>query len=456
MPPSRRQTARRRNRANMVLVADHRASRNRRRLTATVTDLAVRRQRAMLVSLAADGRSTAEAEQSLVELARLTDTAGSDPVEQVVQTRTRPDPATYIGKGKAAELAELGRRLNIDVVIIDGELTAVQQRNLQEAFGCDVVDRVAVILDIFAQHATSREGMVQVELALLRHRLPRLRGRGSQLSQQAGGLGGARRGPGETKLETDRRRVQSRIAALEHQIAGLRTGRATRHKARRRSGLPTAALVGYTNAGKSSLLNRLTGAEVLVEDRLFSTLDATVRRLTLPSGRTALLSDTVGFVRHLPHELIEAFRSTLEEAVETDLLVHIVDAAAPDPDGQIEAVRTTLAQVGGAGHDELLVVNKVDAAVPPVVQRLLALYPGSVAVSATTGAGMEDLVATLDRRLAPVMLDLELLIPHGRGDVVASLHRRGEVLTESHEPAGVRLEARLPAAEAAAFLPYSV
>jgi GTP-binding protein HflX len=437
-------------------VPDRRASRNRRRLTATVTDLAVRRQRALLVSLAADGRSAAEAELSLLELARLTDTAGSDPVGQVVQQRSRPDPATFIGKGKAAELAELGRRLDVDVVVIDGELTPVQQRNLQDAFSCDVVDRVAVILDIFAQHASSRAGMAQVELALLRHRLPRLRGRGKEMSQQAGGLGGARRGPGETKLETDRRRVQSRIAALEHQIADIHTSRATQRKARRRSGLPTATLVGYTNAGKSSLLNRLTGAGVLVEDRLFSTLDATVRRLPLPSGRTVLVSDTVGFVRCLPHELVEAFRSTLEEAVETDLLIHVVDAAAPDPDGQIEAVRTTLAQVGGAGHDELLVVNKVDAAAPPVVQRLLALHPGSVAVSAVTGAGIDGLLAALDERLAPVMIGLELLVPHERGDLVASLHRLGEVLAESHEQEGVRVEARLPAAEVAAFLPFTV
>ena len=440
----------------MVTVPDRRTSRDRRRLTATVTDLAVRRQRALLVSLAAGGRSTADAELSLLELARLTDTAGSDPVGQVVQQRSRPDAATFIGKGKAAELAELGRRLDVDVVIVDGELTPVQQRNLQGVFGCDVVDRVAVILDIFAQHASSREGMAQVELALLRHRLPRLRGKGKALSQQAGGLGGARRGPGETKLETDRRRVQSRIAALEHQIAGMHTSRATQRKARRRSGLATAALVGYTNAGKSSLLNRLTGAGVLVEDRLFSTLDATVRRLPLPSGRTVLVSDTVGFVRRLPHELVEAFRSTLEEAVENDLLIHVVDAAAPDPDGQIEAVRTTLAQVGGAGHDELLVVNKVDAAAAPVVQRLLTLHPGSVAVSAATGAGIDGLLAALDERLAPVLVGLELLVPHERGDLVASLHRLGEVLTESHEPDGVRVEARLPAAEVPAFLPYSV
>jgi GTP-binding protein HflX len=438
----------------MVAVADHRTSRNRRRLTATVTDLAVRRQRALLVSLAPDGRSAPEAEVSLLELARLTETAGSDPVGQVMQSRARPDPATYIGKGKAAELAELGRQLDVDVVVVDGELTPVQQRNLQEIFGCDVVDRVAVILDIFAQHASSREGMAQVELALLRHRLPRLRGRGHEMSQQAGRIG--TRGPGETQLESDRRRVLRRIASLEDQIDTLRTTRATQRKARRRSGLSTAALVGYTNAGKSSLLNRLTGAGVLVEDRLFSTLDATVRRLQLPSGRTALVSDTVGFVRRLPHELVEAFRSTLEEAVETDLLVHIVDAAAPDPDGQIDAVRTTLAQVGGTGHDELLVVNKVDAAAPPLVQRLLALHPGAVPISAATGAGIEELLVALDERLAPASIDLEMLIPHDRGDLVAALHRVAEVLNQSHEEGGVRVEARLPATEAAAFLPYSV
>ena len=392
---------------------------------------------------------------SLAELDRLADTAGSDAVARVIQTRSRPDPATYIGKGKAADLAELGHQLDIDVVVVDGELTPVQQRNLQQIFGCDVVDRVAVILDIFAQHATSREGMAQVELALLRYRLPRLRGRGIEMSQQAGGIGGAR-GPGETKLEIDRRKVQERISILEDQIEALRVNRATQRKARRRSGLPTAALVGYTNSGKSSLLNRLTGAGVLVEDRLFSTLDATVRRLVLPSGRLLLLSDTVGFVRRLPHELVEAFRSTLEEAVETDLLVHIVDASAPDPDGQIEAVHTTLAEVGGAGHEEVLVVNKVDAAPAPVVGRLLALHPGAVAVSAVTGEGMDGLLAALDERIARGSLELELLIPHGRGDLVSALHRVAEVLAVDHEADGVRLTVRLPAAEAAPFLAYTV
>ena len=425
-------------------VADQRTSRNRRRLTATTTDLAVPRQRALLVALATGGHSAAEAETSLAELARLVDTAGSDAVGRDTQVRHRPDPATFLGKGKAAELAALGHQLDVDVVVVDGELTPVQQRNLQQIFGCDVVDRVAVILDIFAQHATSREGMAQVELALHRYRLPRLRGRGVTMSQQAGGLGGARRGPGETKLEVDRRKVQERISILEDQIDALRVDRATRRKARRRSGLPTAALVGYTNAGKSSLLNRLTGADVLVEDRLFSTLDATVRRLTLPSGRLLLLSDTVGFVRRLPHELVEAFRSTLEEAVETDLLVHIVDAAAPDPDGQIEAVHTTLAEVGGAGHQEILVINKVDAAPAPIVARLLALHPEAVAVSAATGEGLDGLLAALDEHLSRGTLDLDLLIPHGRGDLVAALHRVAEVVSQDHQEDGVHLAVRLP------------
>jgi len=435
-------------------MADPRASRNRRRLTATVTDLAVRRQRALLVSLATDGHSGAEAERSLAELGRLADTAGSDTVAREIQTRPRPDPATFIGKGKAAELAALGRQLDVDVVVVDGELTPVQQRNLQEVFGCDVVDRVALILDIFAQHAHSKEGMAQVELALLRHRLPRLRGRGLQLSQQAGRIG--TRGPGETQLESDRRRVQRRISILEDQIEALRTTRTTQRKARRRSGLPTATLVGYTNAGKSSLLNRLTGAGVLVEDRLFSTLDATVRRLTLPSGRLLLLSDTVGFVRRLPHELVEAFRSTLEEAVETDLLLHVVDAAAPDPDGQIEAVHTTLGEVGGTGHEEILVINKVDVAAAPIVNRLLALHPEAVAVSAATGEGLDALLAALDERIARGTLSLDLLIPHHRGDLVAALHRVAEVLAQDHEEGGVRIAARLPSAEAAPFLAYTL
>ncbi len=438
----------------MAAMTDRHAGRTGRRLTATVTDLEVRRQRALLVSLVHGSRTMEQAEASLDELERLTDTAGSDTVGTAVQQRQVPDPATYIGKGKVAELTGWGKQLDIDVVVVDGELTPVQQRNLQQAFGVDVVDRIALILDIFALHATSSEGMAQVELAMNRYRLPRLRGRGIELSRLAGGIG--TRGPGESQLETDRRRVQRRITQLERQIDGMRTIRQTQRKARRRSGLPTVALVGYTNAGKSSLLNRLTGAGVLVEDQLFSTLDATTRRLELPSGRPTLISDTVGFVRDLPHELVEAFRSTLEEAVETDLLAHIVDAAADDPVGQIAAVRETLAEIGSAQRPELLVINKVDAAPPAQVRRLQALYPEAVTVSALDGRGIPELLEAIDRLLTPPTMDLEVLIPYDRGDVGAALHRVAEILSETHDGDGTRITARIPTAEAAPFERYTV
>ncbi|MEE9205750.1 MAG: GTPase HflX, partial [Acidimicrobiia bacterium] len=314
--------------------------RDRQRLTATVTDIDVERQKALLVAVVDDQAAAADIEDSLAEMERLVDTAGSDVVEVATQRRPHPDPATYLGKGKAKELAGLGKALDIDLLVVDGELSPVQQRNLQQIFNVDVVDRVALILDIFALHATSRAGMAQVELAMSRYRLPRLRGKGIEMSRLKKGIGA--RGPGETQLETDRRRVLRRISQLEQELEDLSTVRDTQRKARKRSEAPSAAIVGYTNAGKSSLLNALTGSDVLVEDRLFSTLDATVRRVELPSGREALLSDTVGFVRDLPHQLVESFRSTLEEAVDTDLLLHVVDASADQPERQITAVRQTL------------------------------------------------------------------------------------------------------------------
>ena len=318
------------------------AGRQRRRLTATEVDLGVVRQRALLVGGGDVGLD--EAEASLAELALLTDTAGAEPVELAMQRREKPDPATFIGKGKAEELRELVEMLDLDVVIFDEELSPAQQRNLEKLFKVDVVDRVALILDIFAQHAHSQAGMLQVELAQLRYRLPRLRGRGKEMSQQGAGIG--TRGPGETQLEVDRRRILGKIAKLERDLVGVSRTRDTQRKARRRAEHPLVALVGYTNAGKSTLLNHLTGAGVLVEDRLFSTLDATVRRLALPGGETVLLSDTVGFVRKLPHQLVESFRSTLEEVVDADLLVHVVDASSPDADRQIEAVRAVLRELG--------------------------------------------------------------------------------------------------------------
>jgi GTP-binding protein HflX len=412
--------------------------RQRRRLTATEVDLGVLRQRALLVG--GGDVSLDEAESSLAELALLTDTAGADPVESALQRRETPDPATFIGKGKAEELRELVEMLDIDVVIFDEELTPAQQRNLEKLFKVDVVDRVALILDIFAQHAHSQAGMLQVELAQLRYRLPRLRGRGVEMSQQGAGIG--TRGPGETQLEVDRRRILRRIAKLERDLAGVARVRDTQRKARRRNEHPLVALVGYTNAGKSTLLNRLTGAGVLVEDRLFSTLDATVRRLALPGGETVLVSDTVGFVRKLPHQLVESFRSTLEEVVDADLLVHVVDASSPEAERQIEAVRSVLRELGAGELPELLVANKLDVADPEALVALKGL--GAVAVSAATGEGVDEFLERLAGRLRALSAVVELSVPYERGDVLAALHREGEVLVEVHDERATRVRARLP------------
>ncbi|MCL4293703.1 MAG: GTPase HflX [Acidimicrobiia bacterium] len=410
-------------------------------MTATEVDLGVVRQRALLVGCALGTTTTADAETSLEELGRLVDTAGAEPVAEELQRRDAPDPATYVGKGKVGEIAALVDALDADVVVFDDELSPAQQRNLEKLFGVDVVDRVAVILDIFAQHAASQEGMVQVELAQLRYRLPRLRGRGVQMSQQGAGIN--TRGPGETQLEVDRRRIQQRITRLERDLARLARTRATQRKARRRRSLPLVALVGYTNAGKSTLLNRLTESDVLVEDRLFSTLDPTTRRLALPGGEAILASDTVGFVRRLPHQLVEAFRSTLEEVAEADLLVHVVDGSSSEPEGEIAAVRSVLREIGADRIPELLVVNKVDEADPDTVKGLLAAHRGSVPVSAATGEGVDELLAAVGSGLRALDRVVELAVPYGRGDVVAGLHREGEVLVEVHEAAATRIRARL-------------
>ena len=362
------------------------------------------------------------------------------------QRRRTPDPATYIGKGKAEEIRAAAQALDVDLVIFDDELTPAQQRNRERAFGRDVVDRVALILDIFAQHATSQEGMLQVELAQLRYRLPRLRGRGVELSQQGAGIG--TRGPGETQLEVDRRRILRRITKLERDLEHLARTRATQRKARQRRAIPTVALVGYTNAGKSTLLNRLTSADVLVEDRLFSTLDATTRRLRLSGGETVLATDTVGFVRRLPHELVEAFRSTLEEAADADLVVHVVDASAAAPEAQIDAVREVLDEIGAGDVPELLAVNKIDDAPYGVIDDLLGAHDGAVAISARTGEGIDKLTDAIAARLRALSPIYELLVPYDRGDVLAALHRDGEVLVEVHDDTGTRVRARLPEAVA--------
>ena len=427
-------------------------ARSRRRLTASVTDLDVVRQRALLVGMVRDGSKAAEGERSLVELELLTDTAGSEPVEAVLVRRDRPDAATFIGKGKLSELVAESHMLDIDVVVFDNELAPAQQRNLHQAFQCDVVDRVALILDIFAQHAHTHEGRLQVELAQHRYRLPRLRGKGVELSRLGDGIG--TRGPGETKLETDRRRILERVSKIERELKEAARSRDTRAKSRKRSGLPVAAIVGYTNAGKSTLFNRLTEADVLVEDRLFATLGSTVRRLDLPDGHRALMSDTVGFVRRLPHELVEAFRSTLDEAADADLLVHVVDASDPDPDGQISAVREVLTEIDAADLPEILVFNKIDVAESAVVRRLLTVYDGSVAASALTGENIEAVTAAIIDGLDTVTVTADLLIPYDRGDLVASLHETGEVLEEHHAEDGTEIKVRLPAAAAERVSPY--
>ena len=427
--------------------------RERRRLTATVEDLEVSRQKALLVGVRFGRNSAVEAEQSLQELALLTDTAGSEPIDQEVFRRPGPDPGLLIGKGQAAVVADLAKSQDIDVVVFDHSLSPAQQRNLQTMFECDVVDREAVILDIFAQHATSREGSLQVELALLRYRLPRLRGKGEALSQQAGGIGG--RGPGETRLESDRRRIRQRISVLEKDLADLRKHNRTRRRARLRASVTTAALVGYTNAGKSTLLNQLTGAGILTQDRLFTTLDTTIRRLKLPGGREMLLADTVGFVRRLPHRLVEAFKSTLEEVKDADLMLHLVNGADPDPEGQIDAVREVLTEIGADAAPTITVINKVDIAPAGVVQRLLGRNESTVAVSALTGEGTSDLVEVLAGWLNSRSSTVRLLVPYPRGDVVASLHRVGDVLGTEPAPDGLQITVRLPPDEIGHFSEFS-
>jgi GTPase len=427
--------------------------RQRRRLTATEVDLGRARQRALLIGTGFGASSAEDAEASLEELALLADTAGAEPVEAVLQRRTTPDPATYIGKGKADELREVAHALDLDVVIFDDELTPAQQRNLEKLFAVDVVDRVALILDIFAQHATSQEGAVQVELAQLRYRLPRLRGRGVQLGQQGAGIG--TRGPGETQLEVDRRRLLRRIQKLERDLREQAATRETQRKARHRREIPQVALVGYTNAGKSTLLNRLTHAGVLVENQLFSTLDPTVRRLRLPGGETVLLSDTVGFVRRLPHQLVEAFRSTLEEVVNADLLLHVVDASVSDADARISAVETVLREIGAAAVPSLLVWNKADIADPDELKQYLDAHPGSVAVSGATGEGAPEFLEVVGDRLRALARVGEYVVPYERGDVLAALHRAGEVLVEVHDDHGTRVRARLPESATGRFAEFA-
>ena len=404
------------------------------------------RERIVLVGVIFDGHDESETEESLDELAQLIDTAGAVEVARMTQRRDSPDSTFFIGKGKAQELKELCLAVDSDTVVFDNELTPGQQYNLEKLLGRTAIDRTAVILDIFAQNAHTLEGKAQVELALLRYRLPRIRrGAKAGLSQQAGGIGA--RGPGETKLEVDRRRIGERISRLDRELDNLQKTRQEQRKGRERSGLGSVAIVGYTNAGKSSLLNRLTSAGVLVENRLFATLDPTTRRLALPGGEPVLLSDTVGFVRRLPHGLIEAFKSTLEVAVNSDLLVHVVDASAVDPQGQIAAVREVLTEIGAENVPELLVINKSDLD-PDEAKRLVYEHRGAVAFSAMTGDGMNELLLAIGDRMRALTTVIELLIPYDRGDIVATVHREGEVVSTANEDNAMRVRARLADASA--------
>jgi len=419
----------------------------------------LRLERVVLIGVWTEGTVT-EAENSLIELAALAETAGSQVLEGLMQRRDRPDPATYVGSGKARELRDVVVSAGADTVICDGELTPGQLRQLEDVVKVKVIDRTALILDIFAQHARSREGKAQVSLAQMQYMLPRLRGWGEALSRQAGGrvAGGGgigTRGPGETKIETDRRRIRTKMAKLRREIGHMKTARETKRQERRRNSVPSVAIAGYTNAGKSSLLNRLTGAGVLVEDALFATLDPTVRRATTPEGRGFTLTDTVGFVRHLPHQLVEAFRSTLEEVGDADLVLHVVDGAHGDPEAQLAAVREVFTEIAAGDLAEIVVINKADVADPQVIDRLRRREPRSVVVSARTGDGIPKLVEMIKQLLPRHEREIHALLPYDRGALVARVHELGDVISEEHTAGGTRLRALVPPALAAELAPFS-
>jgi GTP-binding protein HflX len=410
----------------------------------------LRLERVVLVGVWTSG-SAQDAENSLAELAALAETAGSQVLEALIQRRDKPDTATFIGSGKVRELRGVVIATGADTVICDGELSPGQLRQLEALVKVKVVDRTALILDIFAQHARSREGKAQVELAQMTYMLPRLRGWGESLSRQAGGRvgGGAGiggRGPGETKIETDRRRIRDRMAKLRRELKEMKTARLTKRQERTRYSIPSVAITGYTNSGKSSLLNRLTGAGVLVENALFATLDPTVRKTQTKEGRVYTLTDTVGFVRHLPHQLVEAFKSTLEEVSEADLILHIVDGSHVDPFGQIAAVREVFGEIGANQIFEIIVINKADLADPEVLVEIKRREPHSIVVSARTGLGIEELLAMVAHELPRLKVLVEATIPYSRGDLVNRVHLSGELLEEEHREDGTFIRARLDAA----------
>ena len=400
-------------------------------------------ERVVLVGVWTEG-SAEMADNSLAELKALAETAGSEVLEGLIQRRDKPDPSTYIGSGKLEDLRAIVRSTGADTVICDGELSPSQLRTLEDKLKVKVVDRTALILDIFAQHAKSREGKAQVELAQIAYLLPRLRGWGDSLSRQvggraAGGAGIGGRGPGETKIETDRRRIRDKMAKLRREISEMKVARDTKRQERRRNNIPSVAIAGYTNAGKSSLLNTLTGAGVLVENALFATLDPTVRKAQTSEGRVYTLSDTVGFVRHLPHQLVDAFKSTLEEVSGADLIVHVVDGSHPDPFEQIRAVRQVIDEIGGGDIPEIIAINKVDIASPEIVMELLRKEKNSYAFSTKSGFGIEGLLHAIEKSLPHPSVEIDSVIPYDRGDLVHAIHESGEILFEEHLAEGTHI-----------------
>jgi GTP-binding protein HflX len=413
----------------------------------------LRLERVILVGVWTEG-SVKDAENSMEELAALAETAGSKVLDALIQRRDKPDPATFIGSGKVSELKAIVKSTGADTVVCDGELSPSQLRNLEDKVKVKVVDRTALILDIFAQHAKSKEGKAQVELAQMSYMLPRLRGWGDSLSRQAGGIGG--RGPGETKIEVDRRRIRDKMSKLRREIGDMKVARDTKRQERKRNSIPSVAIAGYTNAGKSSLLNRLTNAGVLVQNALFATLDPTVRRSETSDGRTYTLTDTVGFVKHLPHDLIDAFKSTLEEVSGADVIVHVVDGSHPDPLGQIKAVRGVIADIGGAKIPEIIALNKADIADPEVIAQVLIQEPDAYLISVHSGVGIEKLIRAIESTLPRPRIEIRTVLPYDRGDLVSQIHEHGEILSQEYLPEGTSLHAMVDGSLAHALEKYSV
>jgi len=428
-----------------------------------ITDVEYRQlrlEKVILIGLWGEN-SLEDAENGLRELAALAETAGATVLDGLLQRRAHPDPATFLGKGKAQELKQLVAALDADTVIADTELAPSQRRALEDVVDAKVIDRTAVILDIFAQHAKSREGKAQVELAQLEYLLPRLRGWGESMSRQAGGqaaggVGMGSRGPGETKIELDRRRINTRMAKLRKQIVAMKPARETKRWTRKKNQVPAVAIAGYTNAGKSSLLNQMTQAGVLVQNALFATLDPTVRKTETPDGRAYTLADTVGFVRNLPHQLVEAFRSTLEEIADSDLIVHVVDASHPDPAGQIATVRNVIGEVGASNVRELIVFNKIDLADDTHRMALRGMEPFSIAVSARTGEGMQELLERIAKLLPEPNVEVAALIPYNRGDLVSRLHLNSRIMTMDYREGGTFVRAMVNPEMAAELANYRI